>query len=143
MGVTSFFWKLCPPILRILYPSSPNPNYCHSIAAYKTFIFIELIPVPQFYYLFVLAQNLFYGKFLWQSKLETKFLTRLLVALEHVEVNSNRFEISLWGKISLRCEVTSLSVFTWLRAKWNSLRCKFHFGQFDRSEISNRSKFSV
>ena len=25
------------------------------------------------------------------------------------EVNSNRFEISLWGKISLPCEVTSLS----------------------------------
>ena len=36
--------------------------------------------------------------------------------LEHVymrpEVNSNRFEISLQGKISLWCEVTSLSVFT-------------------------------
>ena len=35
---------------------------------------------------------------------------------EHVymrpEVNSNRFEISLRGKISLRCEVTSLSAFT-------------------------------
>ena len=28
------------------------------------------------------------------------------------EVNSNRFEISLLGKISLRCEVTSLSAFT-------------------------------
>ena len=26
------------------------------------------------------------------------------------------------GKISLRCEVTSLSTFTWLRAEWNSLR---------------------
>ena len=37
------------------------------------------------------------------------------VSLEHVymrpKVNSNRFEISLWGKISLRCEATSLSVF--------------------------------
>ena len=36
--------------------------------------------------------------------------------LEHVymrpEVNSNRFEISLRGKISLRCKVTSLFVFT-------------------------------
>ena len=36
--------------------------------------------------------------------------------LEHVymgpEVNSNRFEISLRGKISLRCKVTSLSAFT-------------------------------
>ena len=39
-----------------------------------------------------------------------------MFTLEHVymrpEVNSNRFEISLRGKISLRCEVTSLSVFT-------------------------------
>ena len=35
---------------------------------------------------------------------------------EHVymrpEMNSNRFEISLWDKISLWCEVTSLSAFT-------------------------------
>ena len=35
---------------------------------------------------------------------------------EHVymrpEVNSKRFEISLWGKISLRCKVTSLLAFT-------------------------------
>ena len=35
---------------------------------------------------------------------------------EHVymtpEVNSNRFEMSLRGKISLSCEVTSLSAFT-------------------------------
>ena len=38
------------------------------------------------------------------------------LALEHVymrpEVNTNQFEISLQGKISLRCEVTSLSAFT-------------------------------
>ena len=36
--------------------------------------------------------------------------------LEHVymrpKVNSNRFEISLRGKISLRCKVTSLTAFT-------------------------------
>ena len=53
------------------------------------------------------------------------------------EVNSNRFEISL------RCELTLLSAFTWLRTEWNSLRCKFHFGKIDRSEISNRSEFSM
>ena len=53
------------------------------------------------------------------------------------EVNSDRFEISL------RCKITSLSAFTWLRAEWKSLLCKFHFGQFDRSEISNRSEFSM
>ena len=39
-----------------------------------------------------------------------------LILLEHVymrpEVNSNRFEISLRGKISLRCKVTSLFTFT-------------------------------
>ena len=38
---------------------------------------------------------------------------------------------SLRDKISLRCEVTLLSVFTWLCAEWNSLRCKFYFGQID------------
>ena len=48
-----------------------------------------------------------------------------------------------WDKISFRCEVTSLSPFTWLRAEWNSLRCKLHFGQIDWSEILNRSEFSM
>ena len=37
------------------------------------------------------------------------------LGLEHIymrpNVNSNRFEISLRGKISLRCQVTSLSAF--------------------------------
>ena len=41
---------------------------------------------------------------------------RRIKGLEHVymrpEVNSNRFEISRRGNISLRCEVTSLSAFT-------------------------------
>ena len=32
-------------------------------------------------------------------------------------------------KISLRCKVA----FTWVQAKWNSLRCTFHFSQFARS----------
>ena len=64
---------------------------------------------------------------------------------EHVymrpKVNSNRFEISLRRNISLRCQVTLLLAFTWVQAKWNSLRRKFHFGHFDRSEISNHSEF--
>ena len=51
--------------------------------------------------------------------------------LQHVymrpEVNSNRFEISLRGKILLRCKVTSLLAFTWVQANWTSLRCKFHW----------------
>ena len=38
------------------------------------------------------------------------------LSLKHVymrpEVNRNRFEISIWGKISLRFKVTSLSAFT-------------------------------
>ena len=33
----------------------------------------------------------------------------------------------LRGEISLRCKATSLSAFTWLQPKWNSLWCKFHF----------------
>ena len=53
------------------------------------------------------------------------------------KVKANRFEISPRGKMSLRCKVT------WLQAKWKSLRCKFYFGQVDRSEISNRSKISM
>ena len=44
------------------------------------------------------------------------FVNFASVILDHVymrpEVNSNWFEISLWDKISLRCEVTSLSAFT-------------------------------
>ena len=59
------------------------------------------------------------------------------------EVNTNRFEISLRDQISLRCEVTSLSRFTWLRAEWNSFRCKFHFGQIDWIPVSNCSHFSM
>ena len=47
------------------------------------------------------------------------------------EVNANRFEISLQGKISLRFKVTSLSTFTRIQAKLN------------RCEISNRSEFSM
>ena len=42
------------------------------------------------------------------------------LGLEHIymrpEVNSNRFEISLQGKISLQCQVASLSAFAWLQA---------------------------
>ena len=44
------------------------------------------------------------------------------------KVNSSMFEISLRGKIYLRCKVTSSSAFTWLQAKWNLLRSKFHLG---------------
>ena len=57
------------------------------------------------------------------------------------KVNSNHFEISL--RVSLRCKVTSLSAFRWLQAKSNSLRCKFHFGQIDWSETTDRSDFSI
>ena len=59
------------------------------------------------------------------------------------EVNSNQFEILLQDKISLLCEVTSLSAFTWLQAEWNSIQYKFHFDQIDRSKISNSSEFSI
>ena len=44
------------------------------------------------------------------------FSRKMFPMLERVymrpEVNSNRFEISLRGKISLRCKVTSLFAFT-------------------------------
>ena len=55
----------------------------------------------------------------------------------------HRFGILLQGKVSFRCKVTLLSAFTWLRAKWNSLWCIFHYGQFDGSEISNCSEWRL
>ena len=46
----------------------------------------------------------------------TRIILFILNKLEHVymrpEVNSGRFEISLWDKISLRCKVTALFAFT-------------------------------
>ena len=59
-------------------------------------------------------------KFLAFIKFKSQFdrykLRKNSVVLEHVymrpEVNSNRFEISLRGKISIRCKVTSLFAFT-------------------------------
>ena len=62
-------------------------------------------------------------------------------ALEYVhmrgEINSNRYEISFWLKIAPRCSVSSLLLFTWIEAKWNSKRYGFHIGHFHRNEISN------
>ena len=54
------------------------------------------------------------------------------------EMNSNRYEISIWLKMSLRCSINSLLVFTWIEAKWNAKRYGFHIGHFDRNQISNR-----
>ena len=54
------------------------------------------------------------------------------------EMNSNWYEISFRLKISLRCSVSPLLVFTWIEAKWNSNWYGFHIGHFDRNEISNR-----
>ena len=53
------------------------------------------------------------------------------------EMNSNWYEISYRLKISLMCSATSLLVFTWIEARWNSKRYSFHIGQFDRNEMSN------
>ena len=61
--------------------------------------------------------------------------------LEHIYMRLEVNSIWLRGKISLRCKVTSLSVFTWVQTKWNSIWCKFHLGQFDWTEISNRSEW--
>ena len=68
------------------------------------------------------------------------FLRIFYYFLEHVymraEVNWNLFEISYWGIISRQCKITSLLAFTWAQAKGNSRWCRFHFGQFDWSELS-------
>ena len=39
---------------------------------------------------------------------------------------------------SFRCLVNFLSLFTWYKPKWNSLRVLFHCGHFDKNEISFR-----
>ena len=55
------------------------------------------------------------------------------------EMNSIRYEISFWLKISLQCSVSSLLVFIWIEKKWwNSNRYRFHIGHFDQNEISSR-----
>ena len=53
------------------------------------------------------------------------------------EMNSNQYEISFRLKVSFRCSVSSLFVFTWVEAKWNSNRYGFHIRHLDRNEISN------
>ena len=79
----------------------------------------------------------FKSMFTWETRSELKPVwdfTSVQIPLRSnftlVKMNSSRFEISLWCKISLRCEITSLSAFTYFRASWNSLQCKFYFGQF-------------
>ena len=57
------------------------------------------------------------------------------------EINSNRYDILFRLKISFRCSVSSLLVFTWTEAKRNSKRYGFHIIHFDRNEISNLNQF--
>ena len=59
------------------------------------------------------------------------------------EMDSNRYEISFRLKISLRCSVSSLLLFTLIKAKQNSKRYEFHIGHFDRNEILNRQEIFV
>ena len=54
------------------------------------------------------------------------------------KMNSNLYEISFWLKISLRCSICSLLVFTWIEVKWNWKQYGFHISHFDRNEISVR-----
>ena len=97
------------------------------------------------------SKNYFYSyislSFALLSHQKHLWLSRRLV-LVRARLHETRSELKpvwdfTWDKISLWCEVTSLAAFTWLQVVWNSLRCKFHFGQIDRSEISNRSEFST
>ena len=52
-----------------------------------------------------------------------------------------KLSTSFQYKFSLRCKITLLLVFIWVQAKWSSLRCKFHYGKFDRSEIQTSVGF--
>ena len=105
-----------------------------------TCIYTIYIPILYLFYtriLYFFTVLHFNKKYIWSNLLfYTRFVFILLFAwqwtfqditrLEHVymrpEANSNRFEISLRGNISLWCEVTLLSAFTWLG------RSETHFG---------------
>ena len=65
--------------------------------------------------------------FLWKK---WRKITVCLEEYVHVrgKMNSNRYKISFRLKISLRCSVNSLFVFTWIEAKWNSKRYGSHIG---------------
>ena len=64
---------------------------------------------------------------LCNSKISLIFLWGQEHVYTRLEVNSNQFGISIWDRVSLRCDVTSLSAFTWIQAEWNLHWCKFHF----------------
>ena len=50
----------------------------------------------------------------------------------------------LWkSDILSKDAVSSLLVFSWIEAKWNSKRYGFHIGHFDRNEISNRYEIFI
>ena len=68
---------------------------------------------------------------------------KLWARLHKTRSERNWFEIYVLGKISLRYKVTSLLVFTWVQVKWNSLRCKFHFGQIDRTTFQSSMRFQT
>ena len=58
------------------------------------------------------------------------------------EMNSNQYEVSFWLKISIRCSVSSLFVFSWIEVKWNSKRYRFRIGYFDWHEIFTWTEFT-
>ena len=76
-----------------------------------------------------------------------KYKKEQKIVTEHVymrpELNSNRSEISpqLWN--SLRFNVSSLEMFTWISVTWLSLRFEFRFSHFDRIKLSNHNEFSI
>ena len=67
----------------------------------------------------VLLHSMINSFFLHQ--LPSLLLSTVFDNIEHIymipEVNSNQIEISLWGKISLQCKVTSLLAFTRVQVK--------------------------
>ena len=70
------------------------------------------------------------------------FLVTLRVSSHERPMNSNRYGISFRLKISLQCSVSSLLVFTWAEAKWNSKRYGLHIGHFDQNEFQTGIRFS-
>ena len=111
---------------------TPQTSYSHAIArvndttwaicSIRTIFFLAGALVHLFVWIVLFCYCLF-----WQEYVHMRG-----------EMISERYEISFRFKTSLRCSVSSLLVFTWIEAKWNSKRYGFHIVHFDRNEISNR-----
>ena len=77
---------------------------------------------------------------LCNSKISLIFLWGQEHVYTRLKVNSNQFGISIWDRVSLRCDLTALSAFTWIQAEWN-LRFTLSLGRAVQSAMSTRCQY--